>query len=690
MKTNLTRKFRHLGLLGAGLCFAFATNAQPVITSQPTNQSVLAGNRALLTAGVSGVGPLTFQWQLNGTNLPNNLIATIAGNGTAGFAGDGGIATTGKINQPYGVAADDFGNVFIADYSNNRIRKVSTNGVMTTVAGSARHLFFGDGGAATNAGIYSPSGVALDASGNLYIADSRNNCIRKVDTNGIITTIAGNFIPGYSGDGGAATNASLRNPYGITCDTNGNLFIADSYNNCIRKVDTNGIITTITGKSGGFSGDGGPATNAALNQPEGLALDANGNLLIADTHNNRVRKVDVYGVITTLAGNGVGYYSGDNGAATNAGMNPYAVAVDGYGDVYIADPYNNNIRRVDPYGIITTVAGTNGFAIAGTSGFGYSGDGISATNALLDVPIGVALDSYGRVLIADSANNRIRRFGQGPTLVLDAVNATNAGNYTLVVSSSFGSVTSVVATLTLLLPPTITTQPTNAKAVFGSPSGFNVAVSGTPPFGYQWFTSSGRTATALPYISGGHIFSANVIDPGMGYVSAPQVHFVGGSGSGATATTSLLNGGVLFINMMNTGSGYTTPPTIQIDPPPTINTPLPNQTNVTLTLSSVTSTDWTNYFVVVTNNYGSVTSSTVILSVFLPPQNFTVQNVVTGLQMNLTGSASYPYVLQSATNLTPPISWQSIRTNYADTNGNWQFTDTNLNFVQKFYRVLGQ
>ncbi|HAO79346.1 MAG TPA: hypothetical protein DCQ92_10275 [Verrucomicrobia subdivision 3 bacterium] len=573
----------------------------PTITRQPTNQSVLAGNRALLTAGVSGVGPLTFQWQLNGTNLPNNLITTIAGNGTAGFTGDGGIATTGKIYQPYGVAADGFGNVFIADSSNNRIRKVSTNGVMTTVAGTGVPSFSGDGGAATNARIYSPEGVALDASGNLYIADTGNNRIRKVDTNGIITTVAGKSSLGFSGDGGAATNATLYNPYGIMVDTNGNLFIADTGNNRVRKVDTNGIITTVAGKSSAtFSGDGGAATNAGVSAYD-VAVDAGGNLFIADRSNNRVRRVDAYGFITTIAGTGSPNFSGDGGLATNAGMTAYGVAVDNYGDVYIADRSNNRIRRVDPYGIITTVAGTNGF--------GYSSDGIPATNSLLYAPTGIALDSYGRFLIADTGNNRIRRFGQGPTLVLDAANATNAGNYTLVVNSSFGSVTSSVAALTVLLPPAVAVQPVNQTAGLGSNATFSVAATGTAPLAYQW-----------------------------------------------------------QINSTNS----------------------PSQTNDALNLANVQWSDTGNYQVIITNSYGSVTSSVATLTVGNPPvlvSQPTSQMVLAGSNLVLIVAAAGdgPFTYQwkfNGTNL-PPIITTVAGTNTPGSAGDGgQATSARLNLPQ--------
>ena len=544
---------------------------------------LLAGSRALMVAGVSGVGPLTFQWQLNGTNLTNNLITTIAGNGTNGFSGDGGMATTGKVSAPYGVVADNAGNIFIADTANNRIRKVDANGIITTVAGSGSVPgFSGDGAAATNARLNSCYGAAVDGMGNLFIADSGNNRIRKVDTNGFISTVAGG---GASfGDGGAATNAQLNYPYGVAVDTNGNLFIADTHNSRIRKVDTNGNITTIAGKSSaGFSGDGGMATNASLYYPESVALDGAGNLFIADYINSRVRKVDVYGTITTIAGNGTvnGYPSShDGGPATNAPMNPTGVFVDGYGDVFIADSGiyysfatrgNNRIRQVDPYGIITTVAGT-------FSSVGYTGDGVVATSAALYNPSGVAMDSYGRILIADTGNNRIRRFGQGPTLVLDKLTAASAGNYTLVVNSSYGSVTSLVATLTVLLPPSIIIPPASQTIGLGSNATFGVTVTGTEPMAYQWQFNS---------------------------------------------------------------------------------TNLPNQTSQLLNLTNVQWSNAGNYQVVITNNYGSITSAVGTMIVGMPP-------AITGQPTNqivLIGSNGWLNVVVAGDG---PFSYR------------WQFNGTNL------------
>src|SRR5581483_11866223 len=279
-------------------------------------------------------------------------------------------------------------------------------GIITTVAGNGSTTYSGDGGLAIDAGLGGfpplPPTVSVDKIGELFIADSQYNRIRRVDTNGIITTVAGNGTAGYSGDGGLAIFASLNRPRGVAVDGAGNLFIADSLNHCIRKVDANSIITTIAGNgTGGYSGDGFPATNANLNSPHGVALDGAGNLFIADYGNQRIRKVDTNGIITTIAGNGTNGYSGDGGAATNASLDsPQSVVVDAFNNVILADTLNQRVRLVNAQGIISTLAGI------GTAGF--SGDGGAATNASLSRPTGVAVDQLDNLFIADSSNHRIR------------------------------------------------------------------------------------------------------------------------------------------------------------------------------------------------------------------------------------------------------------------------------------------
>src|SRR5437899_228459 len=350
-----------------------------------------------------------------------DIITSVAGNGTAGFSGDGGPATSAELSGPLGIAVDSSGNLFIADAGNERIRRVdATTGIITTVAGNGTAGFSGDGGPATGAGLFGPAGIAVDSSGNLFITDSLNNRIRRVNAaTRIITTVAGNGMFGFSGDGGPATSAELLVPTGVSVDSSGNLFIADTENARIRRVDaTTGIITTVAGNgSFGFSGDGGPATSADLNFPTGIAIDSSGNLFITDTLNHRIRRVNAATrIITTVAGNGTAGFSGDGGPAASAELDlsvPLGcpcVALDSSGNLFIADAGNERIRRVDATtGIITTVAG-NGM-------FGFSGDGGPATSAELLVPTGVSVDSSGNLFSADTDKHPIRLVDAAPVII---------------------------------------------------------------------------------------------------------------------------------------------------------------------------------------------------------------------------------------------------------------------------------
>ena len=334
--------------------------------------------------------------------VSGGTITTVAGNGTFEYSGDIGPAASAQLNFPSGVAADAAGNFYIADTYNNVVRQVSTKGTITTVAGNGAFGYSGDGGAATGAQLAQPSGVAVDRSGNIYIADTGNSSIRKVSPAGTISTVAGTGISGYSGDGGPATSAQMNLPNGIAVDVAGNLYIADSNNHSIRKVAVDGTMSTVAGTNfAGYSGDGGPASVAQLDQPSGIAVDSSGNLYIADTYNNVISQVTSKGTITTVAGNGSIGYFGDSGPAATARLNhPNGVAVDGSGNLYIADSNNNVIRQVSTKGTITTLAGN------GT--IGYSGDGGPAASAQLDLPNGVAVDSTGKVYIADAFNNAVR------------------------------------------------------------------------------------------------------------------------------------------------------------------------------------------------------------------------------------------------------------------------------------------
>jgi sugar lactone lactonase YvrE len=328
--------------------------------------------------------------------------------GQSGLFGDGQPAISSEMTIPYNIATDATGNVYLADILNNRVRKIdAVSGLMTTVAGTGYagydDSFGGDGGPATAALINNPSAVAIDNAGNIYVADNTNGRIRKVNAAGIISTIAGNGGPTYNGDNGPAVLAALESPVGVAVDNAGNVFVADQQNSRIRKIDAAGIIHTVAGTgTSGFSGDGGAAIYARINAPNDVAVDLEGNLYIADFNNHRIRKVDTAGIITTIAGTGAAGPAGDGGAATDASLNyPAGVKVDASGNVYIADYENNKVRVVNTAGIITTVAGT------GVRGF--SGDGGLASAAKLYWPTGVALDASNQLFIADAKNYRIRK-----------------------------------------------------------------------------------------------------------------------------------------------------------------------------------------------------------------------------------------------------------------------------------------
>ena len=364
--------------------------------------------------------------------VATGIISTVAGNGTNGLSGDGAAATAAMLAGPVGVGVDANGNILISDSQNNRLRRVAAaTGVITTIAGGGQP---GDGGPATAAALAFPLAVVVDKSGNLLIADGDHSCIRKVDAaTGKISTVIGNGIWSFSGDGGPASLAALSWPSGLALDASGNLFIADQYNHCVRKVNAaTGVISTIAGNgTPAFSGDGAAATGASLNEPVGLAFDPSGNLFIMDTVNNCVRKVAATGgTISTVAGQGgaAGAFAGDGGAATAASLNTESsqagIALDPKGNILIADSNNNRIRRVDATsGKIQTVVG-NGVAE-------YSGDGGACNVAGLNGPLGIALDSAtpASLLIADTMNARIRKVGEAtPPVITSALTATGAVN----------------------------------------------------------------------------------------------------------------------------------------------------------------------------------------------------------------------------------------------------------------------
>lgn len=353
------------------------------------------------------------------TTLYCQVIVTVAGNGGTGYSGNGGPATAAEFWEPQGVAVDASGNLYIGDYIDCVVRIVNTSGIISNFAGNHTNGFSGDGGPATAAELGTVVGIYIDASGNTLIADANNDRIRMVNTSGIITTIAGNGTPGYSGNGGPASAAELSQPYDIIKDNTGNLYICDHNNHCIREVNTLGIIATIAGNGTyGYNGDGGPATAAQLYYPEGITLDKSGNLIIADFYNSRVRMVNSSGIISTIAGTGAGASTGDGGPATAAGVfGPAKPIVDTAGNIYVSEFSDNEIRKINTSGIIST--------IAGVSTYGYYGDGGYATAAELFQPFGICLDATGNIYIADMNNRRVREICGCPLAVQEQVNSVN-------------------------------------------------------------------------------------------------------------------------------------------------------------------------------------------------------------------------------------------------------------------------
>lgn len=399
----------------------YADNRIRKVASSGGNISTIAGNSGYGFAGDGGPATssqlsaprgicldsagnlyLADRWNNRIRKISGGNITTIAGNGLASFGGDNGPATSAQLSAPDGVAVDNSGNVYISDFLNNRVRMVSPAGIITTVAGNGLSGFSGDGGAATSAQLSQPAGLAVDAAGNLYIADSNNSAVRKVTPAGIISTVAGTGgSQGYGGDGGAATSAKMMAPFGVAVDSSGNLYIADFYGWIRQVTASTGVISTIGGNgSVGYSGDGGQAAAAQFYYPVGVAVDLSGNVYVADSNNGAVRMIS-NGTISTVAGNGTLSYTGDGGLATFAEFSQISsIAVDAQGNVYVADTGNQAIRLFPLGGLVTTIAGN------GTQG--YMGDGGPAPQAEMNGPKAVAVTPSGNVYFADSANNSVR------------------------------------------------------------------------------------------------------------------------------------------------------------------------------------------------------------------------------------------------------------------------------------------
>jgi sugar lactone lactonase YvrE len=396
-------------------------------------------------------------------SVQTGIISTVAGTGTCGYSGDGGLATSAMVNDPSGVALDRFGNILIADTINCRVREVSAStGVISTVTGTGTCVYSGDGGTAASANVSQPQGVAADSSGNIFIADTGNCAIRRISAStGIISTVAGTGTCGYSGDGGLATSATVNAPYGVAVDRSANIFIADTSNCVIRKVTSSNIqISTVAGDHSlgcGYSGDGTSATSAQINQPYSIAVDNAGDIFIADYANSVIREVSASsGGISTFAGvavpdpnhpghmTGLPAYSGDSYVATDAELGflnatPYGsgMATDPSGNIFIADAANHAIRKVSAStGTITTVAG-NGL-------IGHSGDGGPAASAQLFYPRDVTVDGSGNIFIMDSGNCVVRKISvsTGAISTVAGTPPDSVGNYYCGFSGDGGPATS--------------------------------------------------------------------------------------------------------------------------------------------------------------------------------------------------------------------------------------------------------
>lgn len=329
----------------------------------------------------------------------SQIINTVAG---TGLLPTNIPATESQLNSPAGILVDPNNNIFYSDAGFSVVRKISSSGIITDYAGTSTYGYSGDGGQANLAQLKGPVGVAIDQFGNKYIADSRANVIRKVTPSGIISTVAGNGNAGFSGDGGPAVLAELNYPLGVAVDASGNLYITDNLNNRIRKISSGGIITTIAGDgNAAFSGDGGDATLASINSPYGVVFH-NGDVVFADTYNFRIRKIDNSGTISTIAGLGIPFSTGDGNDALSAAFVPLALCYDAQNSLLLTDYQGNKLRKIDGQ---TNIVST----IAGTGQAGFSGDGGPANLAKLNTPTGIALLTNGEILVCDAFNSRIRK-----------------------------------------------------------------------------------------------------------------------------------------------------------------------------------------------------------------------------------------------------------------------------------------
>ena len=593
----------------------------------------------------------TLDYRIRKVTVSTGLISTLAGTSSALFSGDGGAATSATLNTPYGVALDSSFNVYIADTVNHRIRKITVStGIITTIAGSSSSGYSGDDGQATSAKLNVPNGLAVDTSGNVYISDSLNHAIRKVTVStGVITTLAGTGTSSYSGDTGAATSATLSNPSGIALDKSDNIYIADTYNNVVRKVSV-GVITTVAGRNNvgdggisieavvrkpcglhidssdnmyvadtqscrirqislatgiistiagtgicGSSSDSIAATSAMLNWPQDIATDSNSNLYIGEYYNYKIRKVSD-GIITTVAGTGTSGFSGDNGLATSAKISTvFSVVVDSSNNVYFTDTINCRIRRIDvSTNIITTVAGSS------TSG-SYTGDGGMATSATLYYPQGIGFDSQEKYMYISDSYNQVLRCVTLSTTIITTIAGTGSTGF----SGDGGPATSgllwLAGGLTLDLSDNviITDTVNNRVRKIDTVTGIITTIAGNGITGYIG-DNVAATTTSLFYPqdaavdSSGNIYIAEMLNYRIRKLSYFEsstssliIETVAGTGSG--------DGGVATSGMLNTPTGVKVDSSGNMYIADSYNHKIRKVTN-TGTISTVAGTGYANYY----------------------------------------------------------------------------------------------
>ena len=635
------------GLLNVSHTVAFKTIGGWVT---PESQTVMVNvNQTAISIGLYARSP---------------VVTTLAGSPGA-WGNVDGIGVAARFNGPGGVAVDGSGNVFVADCANQTIRKVTSAGVVSTFAGRAGSSGNADG-TGSNAQFYNPKGLAVDSAGNIYVADTGNYTIRKITPAGVVSTFAGR-AGSYGSTDGTGSNARFWDPSGVAVDGAGNVYVADTRNCTIRKIAPAGVVSTFAGLAGNGSSFDGTGSNARFWDPSGVAVDGAGNVYVADTSNHTIRKITPTGVVSTLAGFAFAGVAGNDGSADGAGSNaqfyyPSGVALDSAGNVYVADKGNCTIRKITPTGVVNTLTG-----LAGSSG---SADGAGSIARFYD-PRSVAADNAGNVYVADTDNNTIRKImpftptpqiltqpqnqtavgGQNVTLSVTATgtppltyqwrrNGVNipgatgatysiagaqladAGSYDVIVTNTAGSITSNAVTLTVNVPPSITTQPQSQTVPVGVNATFTVVASGTAPLSYQW--KKGATILAnTGNISGATnatLTLTNVQLADAGSYSVTVTNAAGTATSNAAALTAYVPTAAPTSQYVTPGSSVMFAVTTSGSGSPTYQwklngTAIPGATNTTYTVANAQVGNMGFYSVTVTNSAGSIDSAVAILTV---------------------------------------------------------------------------